>query len=308
LSPVAQPEQGIDQMLEHLRATEHEQVVSVRAVAPTLEQFAAEDLKNVFKPVSAPAPSPAASVAAPVQQRQIASLPMFPGRLIGEDPVVVRAAELLRMVRTRLLRAQATQRFRSVVITSASPSEGKTLTAANLGLCCVQVANLRVLLVDADLRTGGLSSLLHLPQGVGLADILAGNASYDQAVTTTDVSRLHIVGAGECDLPQAELLAGPRFREFLVWAASRYDLVLVDSPPVLAVADYELIASACDKIITVVLTRRTKRALLEKALKLIDPEKRVGTILNASAPPKSDSYSGYAYYGQGTRPSAETRK
>jgi capsular exopolysaccharide synthesis family protein len=309
-SPIAQPDSGIDEMLEHLRTTENEQVVSVRVATPTLEQFAAEELKGVFGHVETAAPPVAAApTPAPMSPRAPVSLPMFPGRLTGsQDAVFFRAAEMFRMVRTRVLRAQTTQRFRSIVITSASASEGKTLTAANLALCCVQVANVRVLLVDADLRTSGLSRLLHLPQGAGLGEVLAGKATYDQAILTTDVPRLHIVGSGQCPLPPPEQLASPKFREFITWASGRYELVLVDSPPVLAVADYELIAAACEKIITVVLARRTKRNLLERALKLIDAEKRLGTIFNASDPPQKDAYSDYAYYGQGKRPSTQTRK
>lgn len=305
LSPVPQPEQGIEQLLEELRANEQEQVVSVRnSVAPTLENFAAEELDSFVKREAV-----AATAAAPTSERAVVSVPMYPGRLAGsEDPLMFRAAELFRMIRTRLLRLQATQRFHSVVMTSVSASEGKTLTTANLGMCCVQVANLRVLLVDADLRTGGLSKLWNLPQAAGLADVLAGKATYDQAVATTDVPRLHIVGAGQCTLPPPELLADRKFREFLGWANSRYDLVLVDSPPILAVADYELISAACDKIILVVLARSTKRALLEKAVKHIDPEKAFGTILNASNPPQSDGYSSYAYYRQGSRSAPKTHK
>ena len=109
-------------------------------------------------------------------------------------------------------------------------------------------------------------------------------------------------------MPPPELLADRKFREFLGWANSRYDLVLVDSPPILAVADYELISAACDKIILVVLARSTKRALLEKAVKHIDPEKAFGTILNASNPPQSDGYSSYAYYRQGSRSAPKTHK
>src|SRR5713226_2129240 len=149
------------------------------------------------------------------------------------------ALESYRALRTRLMRLQAEQGIRSVVMSSALPGEGKTLTTLNLALCCAQLQDHRVLVIDADLRTRGLSGLLGQPAGPGLGEILANQAQFDECIFATDLPNLYILCAGASKAPPAELFAEKRWKEFIGWCSESFKLVLVDSPPILPLADFE---------------------------------------------------------------------
>src|SRR5439155_7493639 len=173
--------------------------------------------------------------------------------------------EAYRALRGRLLRLQAAQRFHSVVLTSAAAADGKTLTTMNLALCCAQVPDFRVLVVDSDLRTCGLSRLFGQPEGPGLGNILEGTAKYEEAILRTQNPNLFLVGAGTPGLPAPELFSGNKWKEFMVWCSRHSSLILVDSPPVVAVADFEQIINACDGALVVVRALQTHRDMLRKA-------------------------------------------
>jgi Mrp family chromosome partitioning ATPase len=108
--------------------------------------------------------------------------------------------------------------------------------------------------------------------------------------------------AGTATVPPPELFAGPRWKEFIGWASECFNLVLVDTPPILSVADFELIASGCDRTLLVVRARRTPRETLERALEKLDRKKLMGTIFNAtesaSHSRRDDYYYHYGYYGR----------
>jgi capsular exopolysaccharide synthesis family protein len=197
--------------------------------------------------------------------------------------------EAYRSLRTRLLRIHHSQRVRSVVITSSIADEGKTLTLMNLALCCAQLPNLRILLVDGDMRTAGLTRLLGNPPGPGLAQVLAGEINHDEAIVSTNLPNLHAMPAGRPSRPPGELFAGPRWMEFLEWSSECFTLVLVDSPPVLSLADFELIAAACDGVLIVVRALTTPRELLKEAARQIEKRKLLGAIFNGVERSTDDS-------------------
>jgi protein-tyrosine kinase len=197
--------------------------------------------------------------------------------------------EAYRSLRTRLLRILDSQRVRSVVITSSVADEGKTLTLVNLALCCTQLPNLRILLVDGDMRTGGLTRLLGNPPGPGLAQVLTGEINHDEAIFSTNLPNLHAMPAGRSSRPPGELFAGPRWKEFLEWSRECFTLVLVDSPPVLLLADFELIAAPCDGVLIVVRALTTQRELLKEAARQIEKRKLLGAIFNGVKRSTDDS-------------------
>jgi protein-tyrosine kinase len=207
--------------------------------------------------------------------------------------------EAYRTLRARLLRLQATQRFRSVVLTSAAAADGKTLTTMNLALCCAQVQDFRVLVVDSDLRTCGLSRLFGQPDGPGLGNLLEGTAKYEEVILKTQNPNLFLVGAGTPGLSAPELFSGNRWKEFMVWCSSQFSLILVDSPPVVAVADFEQIISACDGALVVVRALQTHRDMLRKAALRIDPKKLLGVVFNAA---RASGQNEYMYAGARTMP------
>jgi protein-tyrosine kinase len=209
------------------------------------------------------------------------------------DPAMQAAVEAYRTLRTRLVKQQTRTGARSLVVSSGAPGEGKTLTAFNLALCYANIQNWPVLLVDADLRTRGLSRLMGDPDSDGLARILEENCPYQSAVLGTDVENLYILPAGESTASPSELFSGPQWKEFLGWAAESFRLVLIDCPPVLNLADFELIAAPAESVMLVVRSRKTARESLTKVLAQMDPRKLVGVVFNAAEELSKKGYYGY---------------
>jgi capsular exopolysaccharide synthesis family protein len=210
------------------------------------------------------------------------------------NPAMQAAVEAYRTLRTRLVKQQTRTGARSLVVSSGTQGEGKTLTAFNLALCYANIQNWPVLLVDADLRTRGLSHLMGDPDSAGLAGILEENCPYQSAVLSTDVPNLYVLPAGETSASPSELFSGPHWKEFMGWAAESFRIVLIDSPPVLNLADFELIAAQAESVMLVVRSRKTARESLTKVLAQMDPRKLAGVVFNAA---EELSKKDYYYYG-----------
>lgn len=221
--------------------------------------------------------------------------------LFAKNEFTSLAAEAYRTLRTRLLRMQEQKGFRTVVISSAVPGEGKSVTTLNLGLCCAQLPDVRVLLVDGDLRTGGLTTLLGGLPAPGLGEVLATEAPYDRAVMASDVPNLHVLGAGASEASPPALFSGERWREFLGWCSENFSLILVDSPPIVPLADFEQIEDCCDAVLAVVRSHHAEKEVVKKAAQTIDAHKLIGVVLNASISYRGEySYDYYGSYGKKT--------
>ncbi len=229
------------------------------------------------------------------RQIEIPSASRLRGLFQGSD-WLDSAEESYRALRTRLLRMRAARDLRSAILTSAIQGEGKTLTSLNLALCCSQLPELRVLLIDSDLRTAGLTRLLGFPSGPGLANVLSGLCEPRDAILATDYPNLYVLPAGQSDKPAAELLAGKEWHQLISDSLNSFDLILIDAPPVLNLADVELLAAECDGILLVVRAGFVRRDVLEKSVKQFDPKRLLGLIYNGA---EGKAYPRY-YYGYGT--------
>ncbi len=207
-------------------------------------------------------------------------------------PPMQAAAEAYRTLRTRLVKQQAVNGARSLVVSSAVQGEGKTLTAFNLGLCFAQMQDWPVLMVDADLRTGGLSRLVGDVESPGLAGILEGACQVPASILRTDRSGLYVLPAGQVKGSPAELFSSQPWKEFMGWASETFRLVIVDSPPALIVTDFELIMAHCETAIIIARARKTARDSLTKVLAQIDPRKLAGVVFNNA---EEISSAGYNY-------------
>jgi capsular exopolysaccharide synthesis family protein len=214
--------------------------------------------------------------------------------ILGQDDSSQAALEAYRGLRTRLMRAQAKSGLRSIAITSSLPHEGKTLTTMNLGLCYAQLAQQRVLVIDGDLRTCGLTSMLDHPSSPGLAEVLAGDVTPDEAIVATNHKNLFVLPAGTVASPPPELFSGPRWQEFLGVCNEMFKVILIDTPPILPLADFELISAACDGIVVVVRAHLGQRETLQKMASTLDPKKLLGVVFNATDV-KASNYYGYGY-------------
>lgn len=210
------------------------------------------------------------------------------------------AEEAYRALRTRLLRFRSAQGIRSLVLTSAIAGEGKTLTALNLALCCAQLDDMPILLIDADLRTGGLGHRIGCHMGQGLAEILSGDCAPEDAILATDIPGLFVLGSGSSATAPAELFASRKWQEFIGWCNESFKLVLVDCPPMLDLADVDLISAACDGVLVVVRARYSKRETLQRCTTQLDPKKVLGVIYNGVQGGFRHEYHYKSYLGAGS--------
>ena len=210
-------------------------------------------------------------------------------------------AESYRNIRSALLLNPTTRQFKTLAVTSTVPKEGKTTTSANLATSFAQ-AGQKVLMVDIDLHRGGLHRFFGLQAGRGLSEILHGEATLAQVVQHTSVLGLDMIGTGAFPENPAELVLRPQMKAFLAEASQKYDLVVLDAPPVLAVSESSVIASLVDGTLLVVWCGRTSRKLVRVAVRqlLSRGVNMLGCVLNNLDLTEMGSYgtsSYYHYYG-----------
>lgn len=167
-------------------------------------------------------------------------------------------AESYRQLRTNLRFIDAAERARVVAVTSALAGEGKSTTAANLAIAFASSRS-SVLLVEADLRRPGLGQILGLESAVGLTDLLAGDVQFGDVVQDWGGSGLQVLLCGTVPPNPSELLGSPRMAEFLEGVTAKYDVVIVDTPPLLPVTDGAVVATLVDGVIVVVRAGHTHR-------------------------------------------------
>jgi len=229
--------------------------------------------------------------------------PGIPGILVAETAPKSPAAEAYRTLRTNIQFAGLDRPCRTIVITSATPSEGKTTTAANFGVVCAQAGS-RVCLVDADLRKPSLHRVFGMDNQRGLTTALLEGKSLADVASPTRVPGLSIVVSGPLPPNHAELAASQRMHDLLETATRNFDLVVCDSPPVLSVSDAVALSAQCDGVILVVRVGGVATAAVRRAAEQIDAVKGrvLGVLLNGVNMRRDRYYAEYhsyyhAYYG-----------
>jgi len=181
------------------------------------------------------------------------------------------------------------------MLRSSIPAEGKTVTALNLALSSAQLGHLRILLVDADLRSRGLTRRLGVPGGLGLSDVLSGKSPAAEVILTTEHNNLSVIGAGSLSSNPAELFASTAWSEFIAWAKASFDMILIDAPPIHSLADAELIGAACDGALIIVKAFSTPREMAQKCAVRLDKKKVMGIVFNGLLTSPGDYP--YSYFG-----------
>ncbi|MBH24468.1 MAG: capsular biosynthesis protein [Myxococcales bacterium] len=212
-------------------------------------------------------------------------------------------AECCRTVRTNILFMSPDNNLDRILITSAGPLEGKTTTAANIATAMSQ-SNTRILLVDTDMRRPRLHKVFKTHNKVGLSSLLLGEATYEEAIQKTDVPNLDMIACGPIPPNPAELMHTERFLEILRNFAARYDRVIFDSPPTIAVTDSMILSNLVDGVIFVVQGGRTSKDIVRRALNKLKAVNAplLGAVLN-NVDLDSRTYGQYYYryyrqYGQ----------
>jgi capsular exopolysaccharide synthesis family protein len=179
---------------------------------------------------------------------------------------------------------------RVLVVTSATGSEGKSVTALNLSLALSASLKGRVLLIDSDLRRPQIHNYLGIEMTKGFGDLLAEPGG-DYASYITKVGNLDVIPGGHSPQNPLGLLASPHARELLARLREQYQLVVLDSPPIVPIADSHVLAGLADGVVIVVRARQTQRDLLRQAIQSLSAANLVGAVLNDV---KYED-SGYAY-------------
>jgi capsular exopolysaccharide synthesis family protein len=185
--------------------------------------------------------------------------------------------EEYRRIAGALHELQLDRGLKTVMVTSAVPEEGKTLTVANLALTLSESCDRRVLLVDADLRRPRLHELFRLPNATGLSDLLQSDRSEIPVLKVAE--HLSILPAGQSDQPMAALTSD-RMRVLLEQFSNTFDWVLFDAAPVAMMPDALLLSRLTDGVLFVIAAQSTQHRLVSRAIAALDPERIVGIVLN----------------------------
>jgi protein-tyrosine kinase len=192
------------------------------------------------------------------------------------------AAEQFRTLRSRLYQVRNEKRLKSVLVTSSISGEGKTFVVSNLAQSLVRQKDRRVLIIDADLRAPRQHLVLGAPKAPGLCDFLSGATDLLSTIQFGPIENLCLIPGGSTESARepSDLLSGPEFKRLLDLVTPVFDWILIDTPPVVPVADPTMIASLCDGVLVVVKANATDFQLAQKACQEFQERNLIGVVLN----------------------------
>lgn len=222
-----------------------------------------------------------------------ADRPAYPARIIRNaryDPNLVAvlapgapAAEQYRALRTRVSHASHGAAVGAILVTSPGRGEGKSLTSANLALTMAQDLQMRVCVVDADLRHSRLHSLFGAPNGPGLTDVLEGRATLADALVGFEGQQITMLPAGPVPTHPAEMLGSGAMRRTIETLRSQFDRVIIDAPAVSPLADVGILAPLVDGVLLVVQAGTTTKPAIQDAVANLGTGAFLGVVLNGAA-------------------------
>ena len=218
-----------------------------------------------------------------------------PLKSVFQDSIMGHAAsERFRTLRSRLYQIATTSPLRRLLVTSSVAGEGKSFVASNLAQSIVQQPDLRVLLVDADMRASRLHTTFGAPNRPGLSEYLRGEANEFEVTQKGMEKNLFLIPGGSQVSNPSELLLGERMKHFLDRFTPMFDWIIIDSPPALPVHDASILADLTDGVLLVVQAGSTHVDIAEKTAAEFQGKNLLGVVLNQVE--KYDSYGDY-YYG-----------
>jgi len=260
-----------------------------------------QDLKSKFK----------GDIASDTMVREARLIPNF-----GPQSVL---AESFRSLRTNIQFNALNSNIKSIILTSASPQEGKTLVSANLAIAMAQ-GGLKTFLLDADLRKPTINKIFGLEASPGISELLLSNYEFSETIrTVTDImmggigtdklmlisgiDNLHIMTCGTIAMDPAELIQSEKFKNFINTMHDEYDVILIDTPPLVSSADAAILALKTDGVLLVYKAGKASRNILKRAKAQLENINAniIGVVLNGVKAEISldyDRYYQYYYYGK----------
>jgi capsular exopolysaccharide synthesis family protein len=205
-------------------------------------------------------------------------------------------SEQYRTIRSNIHFASVDNNFKTLMITSSNPGEGKSTTVANLAIVLAQQGK-RVLLIDCDLRKPTVHYTFKVSNLYGVTSVLARQKALSEVLVTTNIPDLDVLPSGPLPPNPSELINSKSMEQLIEEAQAMYDYVLFDTPPLLAVTDGQLLSNKIDGVILVVASGKTEIEDAVKSKELLNYAKArlLGTVLNAKDVDKTNYY---YYYGE----------
>lgn len=219
------------------------------------------------------------------------------------DPLTL-AGEQFRLLRSKLGLMQKQRGIKTILVTSSVPDEGKTFTASSLAGVFAQEFGKKVILIDADMRkprSGWILGLNGSTSETGLSEVLSGKRAFRDGLLISQNSALCFLPAGPLPSNPSELLSSPNLESVLKIAASGFDWVVVDSPPVLSLSDSTIIAPLCDAVVLVVRASSTPSKLVLDTINQLGRDRICGIVLNRQKEFHTSRYY-YQYYYRSSKP------
>lgn len=220
-----------------------------------------------------------------------------PSQLIAEKSPRSPVAEAYRTVRTNIQFASAVDDLKVILMTSSVPEEGKTSTAANVAIVSAQ-AGKKVLLMDADMRKPQVHQRFQISNLTGLSSILIKERTLEECVTEAHTPGLFLLPSGPIPPNPSEMLASKTFAQLVEVCKESYDLIVIDSPPVLSVSDPLVLTRVAEGVVFVVDSKRTNRNLAQKSIGALQQvgARVLGVVLNRIERRGAEGYYYYNYY------------
>lgn len=206
-------------------------------------------------------------------------------------------SESYRSLRTNMDFSSIDEKLQVLMVTSAGPGEGKSTTITNLAITYAQ-SERKVILLDGDLRKPTAHHTFGISNRLGLSSVISQQCSLEEATQVTDIPNLHVITSGVIPPNPAEMMASKKMTALIDQLRQTYDIVLIDTPPLLAVTDAQVISTKCDGVVLVVDQGKVKRDIAIKAVKSLENvnARILGVVLN-NVKRKTNEEAYYYYYG-----------
>ena len=279
----------MSRIFEALQQSESERGGSTAAPFSAVELVQAAELLNAADRRSEAMP-PVSEVREIGQTRRFLISHAVESRLVCLTHQGGLGAEKLRLLALRLKNMKETSRLKKVLVTSTMPEEGKSLISANLAVTLARSRHLKVLLLECDLRRPSLATLLAGRALPGLSDYLQTGVALSEVMYEADPAGFYLLPAGSPPANPLELMQSGKFQSLVEELSTTFDWILIDSPPIMPLADTSLLMKTSDGVLMVVREGVSEKDPLKKAMEMIPPAQMLGVVLNSSSSSDSKRY------------------